>query len=152
MDEKENKIEEIKEVIKDLVTFDIGGQLYNAEKKAEISKHFRKILMTSDIAIAAFLKELFPLMAKLAQDHDLLPTATEENGTDSEKEEEEELNDVGDEEAMETPEEETEEHAEGGEEENVEEPEEEVKAESVKHSKKLVKESVIVNMANCYLD
>jgi len=90
---QEKKALEIKKAIKQLVEFDIEGSYYRAEAKTEVVKCFRKVLFHDDIAVKAFLKELFQRMKELATEKDLLPSEREEYETDEEKERKEGLED-----------------------------------------------------------
>lgn len=133
---------EIKQAIKQLVEFDIEGSYYRAETKGVLPKLFRKILFHDDIAIRAFLKELFQRMKELAQEKDLLPSDREEYETTEDAENREDL-DNPEEENQETDPNEAEanhEETETAQEEKNEQPEE-------------VKESVSLNIqiANTFL-
>jgi hypothetical protein len=51
--------EEIKEVIKNFVDFDIENNYYQKEQKEEMLRNFKKIVYEDDVTIRQFLKAFF---------------------------------------------------------------------------------------------
>lgn len=138
--DQEKKSEEIKNLIKQVTEFDFVNAYYNKDKKSELAVIFKKLLNYDDLLIRKFMEQVLDSFKTLADDHGLIPTATEEVGTEEDKENEvkdelESTEETPEEVPEENPEETSEETPEEVPEENPEEtpePEAEAKTESVK--------------------
>ena len=132
--EKKDKFDEI---IKDMVNFDMTTDKNNTEKKALILTHIKTLFGMKDMLVDEVLGDWLKLFKQVAEDRKIMPTTTDEVGTDEDKEDqstEEEMVEPEDQEnpeheATETPEEEQTERDTGIEDES------EVKAESVRKTR-----------------
>lgn len=73
--------EEVKDVIRDFVNFDIEKNYYQKADKEEIVANFKEILFADDTTVRQFLKSLFEDAKKLADKYSLIAKegeATEE--------------------------------------------------------------------------
>jgi hypothetical protein len=113
---------DIKEVIKDFVSFDIENNYYQTEEKDDMVRNFKKIVYEDEKTVREFLKEFFMKTKELATECDLIANEdeTEEKADDATETGETEDTD----ETEETPEEP---------EASEESPEPEAKNESIKH-------------------
>lgn len=64
--------EEIKNIIRDFVKFDIENNYYDEEQKKELVEQFEKILFEDDVTVRKFLKSLFMSTKDLADQYSLI--------------------------------------------------------------------------------
>jgi len=81
--------DEIKEVIRDFVKFDVEQDFYKQDKKDELVKLFKKILNEDDTRIRDFLKKFFESTKILARDFSIIAEEGEAKEIKKDKKEEE---------------------------------------------------------------
>jgi hypothetical protein len=89
------KNQEIKDVIRDFISFDIENNYYQKEDKEELVRNFKKIVYEDDTTVRQFLKAFFESTKKLANEYSLVAGEGEVEEEPVENEEPEE--DVGEE-------------------------------------------------------
>lgn len=70
----------IKEVITDLISYDIQKDYYKSDEKNKAVDNFKKILFEDDARVRKFLEKWFVETAKLAKEFNLVDTGKEEVG------------------------------------------------------------------------
>jgi hypothetical protein len=92
---------EIKEVIRDFVSFDIEKNFYQKEDKEELVRKFKQIIFEDDVTVRKFLKSFFDSTKKLADQYSLIAkegeTTEEELDDKEENEQGEPTEEMGDE-------------------------------------------------------
>ncbi|MFW6282042.1 MAG: hypothetical protein ACOC1O_04540 [bacterium] len=83
--------EEIKNIIRDFVKFDIENNYYDEEQKKELVEQFEKILFEDDVTVRKFLKSLFMSTKDLADQYSLI--GREEEAVEEPTDEPEEMED-----------------------------------------------------------
>jgi len=145
---KSKTLDDVKEYIKDIVSFDVDEDYYKDEEKLEkVVENYKEIYFFDDPTLRKFLKKLLEATEELAGEYNLLPEEQEEEEGEEEEKEEEEEEETEEETAEETEEETTEE-------ENAGDESDEKKEESVKEDREVIKEGYkhLCDSANRFLD
>jgi len=70
----------IKEVITDLISYDVQKDYYKNDEKNKVVDNFKKILFEDDVRVRKFLEKWFKETAKMAKEFNLVDTGKEEVG------------------------------------------------------------------------
>lgn len=69
--------QEINDIIRDFVNFDIEKNYYQKEDKEELVRQFKKIVYEDEISVRKFLKAMFEASKKLASEYSLIASDSE---------------------------------------------------------------------------